>query len=361
MKEDSPTMTASFWRVLDRLGADGVAASDWRFHLGSQWESATPFLRQTHRLADTVINTEHPPRRLQVEPDGDSGFVGIADETGDLHPPVPLCLDDIQILAPDWEAITFALAREFDFAGNRWERSGHIRKIGVSQHGSDAARPVILCLPPGHLMRHLVIMGELALRRDSTVLMPSLARQSPEIDALAAANGLTLVGIAEHYETSAVHETPVPYLAAPTPRANASTKRRPVFRVLAGWTWEMLAIEVATAGRLIFCCEGQRRDVRLPKSKGANHSESYEILVNLTFADPQEWRAPATWENASDTIRRRFGRLRNQLKALVEMPGDPFHKSRDRVYTPRFRLIPHTDLSALAREARSRSGGKSRE
>lgn len=352
-------MTASFWRVLDRLGADGVAASDWRFHLGPQWEGSRPFLQQAHRLADSVINTEQPPRRLLVEPDGDDGFVGIADESGRLHAPVPLSRDDIQVLTPDWEAITFALAQEFDFAGNRWERSGHIRKIGVSQHGSEVARPVILCLPPSHLMRHLVVMGELALRRDSTVLMPSLARQSPEIDSLATTNGLTLVGIAEHYETSTVRETPLPYLAAPAPRANAAAKRRPVFRVLAGWNWEMLTIEVATAGRLVFCCDGQRRDVRLPKSKGANHSESYEILFKLAFANPQEWHAPATWEKASDTVRRRFGRLRNQLKALIEMPGDPFHKSRDRVYTPRFRLIPHPDLSALALETRARSGARS--
>jgi hypothetical protein len=359
MKEDSPTMTANFWRVLDRLGADGVAVSDWRFHLGSQWESARPFLRKAHRLADTVINTEHPTRRLLVEPEGDDGFVGIADESGVLHAPVPLSRDDIEVLAPDWEAITFALAQEFDFAGNRWERSGHIRKIGVSQHGSDVARPVILCLPPSHLMRHLVVMNELALRRDSTVLMPSLTRQPPEIDALAATNGLTLVGIAEHYETSAVRETPLPYLATPALRTNTSTKRRPVFRVLAGWTWEMLTIEVSTAGRLIFCCDGQRRDVRLPKSKGANHSESYEILFKLAFANPQEWHAPATWEKASDTVRRRFGRLRNQLQALIEMPGDPFHKIRDRVYTPRFRLIPHPNLSVLAHETRARTGVKS--
>lgn len=354
-------MTASFWRALDRLGSDGVAACDWRFHMGADWESARPFLRQTHRLADTVINALHPPRRLQVEPDGDVGFVGIADETGDLHPPVHLDLEDIKVLAPDWEAITFVLARDFDFAGNRWERSGYTRKIGVSQQGSAASRPVVLCLSPGHLMRHLVIMGELALRRDSTVLMPCLARQSPEMDALAAANGLTLVGIAEHYETAAVRGAPVPYLAAPTTRVNAGAKRRPVFRVMAGWTWEMLTIEVATAGRLIFCCEGQRRDVRLPKSKGANHSESYEILVKMAFSDPQEWHAPATWEKGSDTIRRRFGRLRNQLQGLIEMPGDPFHKSRDRVYRPRFQLIPHPDLAALARDARARAGVKFKE
>jgi hypothetical protein len=60
---------------------------------------------------------------------------------------------------------------------------------------------------------------------------------------------------------------------------------------------------------------------------------SNQGIIGWSFANPQEWHAPATWDEASDTVRRRFGRFRNQLQALVEMPGDPFHKIRHRVYT----------------------------
>jgi len=117
----------------------------------------------------------------------------------------------------------------------------------------------------------------------------------------------------------------------------------------------MLTIEVATAGRLNFSCDGQREDVRLPKSNRANHSEGYEILFNLAFADPQEFRTPASWEKGSDTLRHRFGRLRKQLALLFPVPDDPFAKEKDRVYVPRFRLIPHHDLTAAAKNVRSRA------
>jgi hypothetical protein len=327
---------------------------DWRHYLGADWEGGRTFLRQTHRMAGTVIHPEHPNRRLVVEPDGDSAHVGIAEDIDDLHPPVPLVRRDIEVLAPDWEVLTTALSQEFHFAGNRWERTGHTRKIGVFQHGPDGQRPVILCLPPGHFMRQTAILGDLSSRKDATIFMPSSGSMSPEIDALVSGNGLTLVGLAEHFEKAAIQESAAPYLAAPALRNAGSKRLQPVLRARTGWTWEMLTIEVATGGRLIFSCDGQRKDYRLPKSKGADHSHSYQILGKLAFAEPQQWKNPATWEKGSDTVRRRFGRLCNQLKALVDMPDEPFHKLRDRVYEPRFRLVPHGDLRAMADEARSR-------
>ena len=348
-------MTASFWRALDLLGSDGVAAADWRLHLGEDWDAGRAYLRRAHRIAGSVIDPRDPPRRLIVEPDGEDCFVGVGDDVSDLHPPVDLSREDLEVHQPDWDPITAALADEFGFAGNRWESVGHTRKIGTSQHGSETARPVVLCMPPGHLMRQVIILRDLAARRDATVLIPSSGRLSSEVDALAKAHGLTIVGLVEHFEASAVREAPVPYLAAPKSKSTPAPKLRPVFKMQSGWTWDMLTIEVATAGRLIFSCEGQREDVRLPKSKGTNHSESYEILFNLAFADPQEFHTPATWEKGSGTIRRRFGRLREQLGLLFPAPDGPFAKKRDRVYVPRFKLIPHRDLADAAKELRSRS------
>jgi len=175
------------------------------------------------------------------------------------------------------------------------------------------------------------------------------------VDALATAHGLTIVGLAEHFSRAAVQEAPVPYLSAPKPPSARATKLRPVFKMQSGWTWDMLTIEAATAGRLIFCCDGQREDVRLPKSRGTNHSEGYGILFNLAFSDPQEFHTPASWEKGNSTIRRRFGRLREQLDLLFPAPDGPFLKKQDRLYVPRFKLIPHRDLAGAAKEFRSRS------
>lgn len=348
-------MTANFWLVLDRLGADGAASMDWRRHLGADWEASRAFLQKCHRLANTVIHPDRPHRRLVVEPDDENDYVGIAEDADELHPPVPLDLDDIEMLAPDWDALTAVLSEEFHFAGNRWERTGYTRKIGVAQHGSDVQRPVILCIPPGHLMRQITILGDLASRKDSTVLMPSSGPMSPEIDALLSANGLTLVGLAEHFEkAAAIQEPATPYLAAPALRTVTSKSLSPLLHPRTGWAWEMLTIEVATGGRLIFSCDGQRKDYRLPKSRGADHSHSYQILGKLAFVEPQRWENPASWEKDSDTVRRRFGRLCNQLKALVAMPDEPFRKLGDRGYEPRFRLVPHADLRAMADDARNR-------
>ena len=348
-------MTASFWRALDLLGSDGVAAVDWRLHLGEDWEAGRAYIRRTPRIAGSVIDPGRPPRRLFVEPEGEDRFVGIGDEVSGLHPPVELSQEDVEVHWPDWDALTHALAEEFGFAGNCWESSGHTRKIGTSQYGSEPARPVVLCMPPGHLMRQVTILRDLAARRDATILIPSSRGLSFEVDALATAHNLTVVGMVEHFTAAAVREAPTPYLAAPKSKGGPAPKLRPAFKMQSGWTWDMLTIEVATAGRLIFSCEGQREDVRLPKSKGTNHSESYEILFNLAFADPQEFHTPATWEKGSGTIRRRFGRLREQLGLLFPAPDGPFAKKRDRVYVPRFKLIPHRDLADAAKELRSRS------
>jgi len=155
---------------------------------------------------------------------------------------------------------------------------------------------------------------------------------------MATAHGLTIVGLTEHFARPAVREAPVRYLSAPKSPPAHATRLRPVFKMQSGWTWGMLTIEVATAGRLIFCCDGRREDVRLPKSKGTNHSEACEILFNLAFADPQEFHTPASWEERSSTIRRRFGRLREQLDLLFPAPDGPFLMKEDRVYIPCFWL-----------------------
>lgn len=345
-------MTPNLWRALDLMGSEGGAASDWRLRLGEAWEVGRAYLRRTPRIAGSVIDHERAPRRLNVEPGDEDGYLGLCGDADYLHSPVCLSREDVQVLQPDWDALTRSLAEEFGFAGNRWESTGCARKIGTAQHGSDPARPVILCLPPGHPMRQVVILRDLAARRDATVLIPSVSRLTPEVDALVNAQGLTVVGLVEHLEDATVRETPAPYLPAPRTKATKSTRLRPIFRMQSGWTWDMLTIEVATGGRLVFSCGGQREDVRLPKSKGTNHSASYEILFNLAFADPQEWRNPPAWQKAQDTVRRRFGRLRKQLELLFPAPDGPFAKEKDRVYVPRFRLVPHRDLEVQAEQLR---------
>lgn len=345
-------MTAVFWQVLDRLGAEGAAACDWRHYLGDEWDRCRPLLVPAHRIADMVIDPARPPRRLLVDPDGECGFVGLVDDIEADHAPLALTPEDVTVWVPDWDFLTDHLSAAMDFAGNRWERHGCTRQIGTAQHGANAARPVILCLPPGHAAGRAQVFRELASRRDATVLMPTLRLVSPQVHALAAATGLTLVGLDRFCEAETVREQPSPYLAAPREATATKGALRPVLKMQNGWTWDMLTIEVAAGGRLFFCCGGQRKQVRLRKSRGRNHSEGYEIMLRLAglHATGKEvaWRSPSVFDADAETVRKRFRRVERQISELFPAPGQPFRRNRDRTYTPKFRIILHAELAARA-------------
>lgn len=333
-------MTSSLWQALEHLGAEGTATCDWRRRLGDEWESCRPFLKTVPGHAETVLDPDHPSRRLDVVPDGEHGFVGIvADDVPD-GPPLPLSADDVAPMTPDWHVIAGALGKALGFTPNRYETRGLTRQIGTAQNGSDPARPVVLCLPAGHFGDHGRIANDLAARRDATVLLPSARWITPPIQALASANRLTLVCVAGQLSQPSA----VPALATPPAVAGFKKRMKPLFHIQTGWRWDMLTIEVASGGRIIASCDGQRKEHRFRKSNSRTHAKDYEILMHLA-ANPK-WRNPPAGTPKNEAVRRQFYRFRKTLGELIGIPGDAFDTAGDD-WKPNFQTLLHRDLSGI--------------
>lgn len=342
-------MTSSFWQALEQLGAEGAAVCDWRRQLGDEWESCRPFLKTAPGHAETVQDPDRPSRQLDVVPDGNDGFLGIvADDVPD-GPPMPLSADDVAPLTPDWPAIATALGKAFGFTVNRFETHGLTRQIGTAQNGIDPVRPVALWLPAGHFGDHGRMISDLAARRDTTILLPSAKWVSPPIQALASANRLTLVTVAESLvEITAV--SVVPALATPPAMGVMKKRKKPLFRLQPGWRWDMLTIEVAAGGRIVASCDGQRKEYRFRKSNARTHAKDYEVLMLL--ASKSKWRNPSAGTPVNEAVRKQFYRFRETLTELIPIPGEPFETEGDD-WKPNFKVLIHKDLAGVRKNIAS--------
>ena len=336
-------MTSSLWRALDRLGAGEFATCDWLYHLDAEWEICRPFLKKVPGHAETVLDPDRPSRRLDVVPDGTDGFLGIVADDAPDGPPLPLGANDVAPLTPDWQAIATALGKAFGFTANRYESQGLTRQIGTAQNGSDPIRPVVLCLPAGHFGDHGRIASDLSARRDATILLPSARWVTPPVQALASANRLTVIALAEHL-AEIVAIAAVPALATPPPMAGSKKRKNPLLRIQSGWRWDMLTIEVAAGGRIIVSCDCQRKEHRFRKSNARTHARDYEILMNL--ASKPKWRNPPTGTPKNEAVRRQFYRFRETLDELIGIPGDAFDLEGDD-WKPNFKVLIHKDLSGV--------------
>jgi hypothetical protein len=336
-------MTSSLWQALEKLGAGEFATSDWRHHLGDDWESCLPFLKRVSGHAETVLDQKRPSRRLDVVPDGTDGFVGIVGDDAPDAPPLPLTAEDVAPLTPDWSAIATALSKALGFTANRYESHGLTRQIGTAQNGSDPIRPIVLCLPAGHFGDHGRMASDLVARQHATVLLPSARWITPPLQALASANRLSLVSVSEQL----AQPTTVPALATPFTVAGSKKRKKPLFIVQSGWRWDMLTIEVASGGRIVASCDGQRKDHRFQKSNAKTHASDYAILMQL--ASEPKWRNPPTGTPQNEAGRRQFYRFRKTLDELIGIPGEAFGKKGDD-WKPNFKVMLHQDLSGVKKE-----------
>ncbi len=333
-------MPAAFWLALDRLGALGAAACDWRRMLGHDFEHARRLLRELPGPAGTVTHPLDGSLRLAVEPLGAGGFVAVLDDWQPTGEALRFDADDVVRLAPDWAAIAAALGDSLGFTPNRYESTGLTRQIGTAHGAGDPARPVVLCLPGGHFGDHGRMLADLAARRDASILLTHARWLTPQIQAVAAANGLTLRDLHAEFAAGAVAP---PDLAAPHVPRGSGTRVKPLFSIRPGWSWEMVVIEVAASGRVVFRCDGQTKDYHFPKSKQKTFADGYEILMGLA-ANP-EWRNPPSGAADHEVLRKRFRRLSARLEGLLRLPGKPF-VIENGAFRPVFQIAFHPSLAS---------------
>ena len=334
-------MRACFWRVLEALGSAGSATHDWRLRLGGEWEGCRSFLRPGAGVADCVIDPDNPNRHLTIDDDGDSGFVAFAEEPP-LRPPIPLSAGEVALLCPDWCMIADALGKSLNFVPGPWEKDGVTRQIGIAQHGRNPTRPVILHLPGGHIGDHGKLLRDLGNRFESIILLPSARWLTPDVQALRKSHNLSFVPLADHLEASARGQPNFPIEAAMGQAASKTGKRAvPVLHPQPGWRWDMVRIEVASGGRLLFSCDGQHCEHRLPKTTAKKPTQALGIM--MTLAVKREWRNPPSDAPTHESVRKNFKRLDELLRSLVSLPGKPFRRMRG-AFIPVFQVNLHPDL-----------------
>jgi hypothetical protein len=110
----------------------------------------------------------------------------------------------------------------------------------------------------------------------------------------------------------------------------------------------MVRIKVASGGRLIFSCDGQRKEFRFPKTSQKIHPPGYAIMMHIAVR--QEWRNPASDAAGHNKVRKQFLRLERLLAALVPLPGSPFRRHRGR-FVPVFQVALDAGLAGQHRGA----------
>lgn len=287
---------------------------------------------------------------MLVVSDGETAYLGIDDDAEASREPVPLTADEVAVLRPDWTAIRCELGTRLGFVAEAWESDGLTRQIGIAQRGSDLPRPVVLHLPAGHLGDMARLLRDLGRREDSIILLPSATWLTPDAQVLRRRNRLTFITLAEHFDSATARRPGFLISAAMGAAATAPAKRRPpALHPQPGWRWDMVRVEVASGGRLIFSCDGQRNEFRFPKTSRKTHSQGYAIMMQV--AVHQEWRNPPSEAPDHDRIRTQFRRLGGLLTDLVPLPGKPFRRHRGR-FLPVFQVALHEDLAPRAAAGR---------
>ena len=336
-------MKASFWQTLDALGASGSAASDWRLLLGENWPECAGLLRAGGCIADRMIDPDRPGRRLTVETDGDGRVVAFADEPP-LRPPLSLPAGDVELLVPDWTAISEALGQSLKITPGQWENDGLNRQIGIAQLGNRPPVPVILHLPGGWFGDEARLVRELTRRNGAIVLVPTARWLTPTVMTLAASHKLSLLPLAEHFAAVAAGAEIHPILGAlALVPAAAFARAKRVLHPEPGWRWDMVRMVVAPGSRLLIACDGQPIEYTLPKTTAKKPNQAHGILMKL--AVEQEWRNPPSGSKDHERLRKNFHRLADLLTSLVPIPGKPFRREDGR-HLPVFQISLHPDLAA---------------
>lgn len=195
--------------------------------------------------------------------DAVSRYLAVSEEEP-LREPLPLSDEEVTVLRPGWPAIAGELGTRLGFVAADWGSEGVTRQIGIAQHRSELPRPVILHLPAGTFGDQTRLLRDLGRLENAIVLLPSATWISPDVQEIQSRNRLTFITLAEFFDSG---ESSFPISTAMRSPSKSSTKRHPpVLHPQPGWRWDMVRIEVTTAGRLILSCDGQRKEFTFPKS-----------------------------------------------------------------------------------------------
>ena len=111
-----------------------------------------------------------------------------------------------------------------------------------------------------------------------------------------------------------------------------------------GLTWDQVTIEVNAGRTIVLKAPGQEGKYRF--SPNSQLQEDHAVGMLMRLAVDGQWRNPSLADAGYYRVSKAFLRLRQLLRSLVPLPGQPFKKVRG-AYVPVFRINLHPDLAGF--------------
>jgi hypothetical protein len=348
-------LTPKFWQTVDRLGSENASLTLWRLELGDEFDQAMRYLRRLPRMADRIPDPDEPRRPwMDVFPSEKDGVYWAESEDSPPHREAfQVPASDLNILTPDWETIRPALAASLGFtpsARTIQHRDG-FRQVGVSQPRHDISVPVFLHIPSGLLSDFTAFLAALQDLADCVLYVPTTRFMAPEVFTAAKARSIIIEPVADRLAQTGAATT---LAVASTVEKRESNAPSPILAVQPGWQWESLLIKLTEKGTLVAEYGNARGTYQFPKSRGAEGRAKYSALFKILFqmCAAGRWENPPRADKTYVRTQRNFARLRELLKKLILIDGDPFRKIEG-VWEPRFQFRPDHELAAAVEYARN--------
>jgi hypothetical protein len=305
------SLNSRFWKLLDRFGAGGRAALDWRLHVGARWMSA-PIYR-TPTIAFDVEDPHRPGERWNVREE-DGLFVLLPE---DSLKAVPASREEVEVWMPDWRRMAEQLAEAHEFNECEPEGSGATRRIGIFHSSKSPRRDVYLHISHGFFGAHEELFREVVRLRDCFLLLTSEQRADPAIHELARARNITIQTILGNTEEASLHAVSV----VSKPARKKSEATLPIFAVRKDWGWTSIKIE-AHPDHIKISRGLLRKSHAFRPSNKIKYSKFHEILLSMALNG--NYVFGQSEGKSRDADKRAFQRLVIEMKNLIPIEGEPF-------------------------------------
>lgn len=356
--------TSRFWRAVDRIGTSGAALCVWRLELDAEVESALPFLKPLPGWIDVIPDPDDRRRRLRVYPNDDATCIAESDAFPAHRTPLTLPVGEVVRHGPNWATLRPALAGELGFVAGTFktQTDTNTQQLGIVQPPRSATLPVYLHLPVGALTDYARFIEAVQTLPACVLFVPSARWLDGEINRLAARHEIRVEPLAERFASAGRERSTILAIAS-----NASTaKKAPVrqsklsaiLSVQPDWSWERVRIRLTASGTLIATYGDAKNEHRFLRNP---HTDKFPQFFRsmLELSHHGHWKNPHSNDPDYEKRSRAFSRLRDQLRLLIPIPAEPFHR-RNRGWEPKFKVELDGALNAVREKRFAHTSGNLR-
>lgn len=358
--------TARFWQAIDRIGTSGAALCVWRLELDAELDAAMPFLQPVPGWIDVIPDPQDRRRRLRVYPNDDATCIAESDDFPAHRAPMTLPTSEVVRHTPHWETLRPALASALGFVCGTFktQTDPNTQQLGIVQPPRRATLPVYLHLPVGAFTDYTRFVESLQTLPSCVLYVPSARWLDGEISRLAARHEIQLEPLAERFATAEAGRSTLLSIATNAASTKKKSARQPtltaILSVQPDWSWGRVLIRLTANGTLIASYGDAKNEHRFVKNpQGGQFPQFFRLMLELSYHG--RWKNPHSNDPKYEARSRSFSRLRDQLRMLIPIPAEPFHR-RKCAWEPKFRVELDGALDAVRekRFAADTAGGRRR-